>query len=182
MRAKTGSLAWCVIAVLLAGCSSGSDSGGGGSPTGPQSFTFSFTPDSAPPNNSVSIQAVPDGDGVRFRVVATALTNLHSYDYQVSLPPLLRFTTGQADFGDFLVGGQSTSGGARDTNFEFAVALGPTQPARSGNGSLGSAGRYALTTAGQGRVEFARALFRDGAGQPLQGLSLIGGTLRVTAN
>ena len=54
--------------------------------------------------------------------------------------------------------------------------------ARSGSGSLGSAGRYALTTAGEGRVEFERALFRDGVGQPLQGLTLVGGTLRVTAN
>jgi hypothetical protein len=128
------------------------------------------------------VQVVPDGDGIRFRVVATGLTNLHSYDYEVQLPPLVRFTTGQADFGDLLTGGQSTGGGAGDTSFHFAVELAPTQPGRSGSGSLGSAGRYLLNTPGQGRVEFERALFRDGSGQPLAGLTLVGGTLLVTSN
>jgi hypothetical protein len=165
------------IGLLLLSCDS---DGGSDPPTTPQTLSYTFAADSVASRNSASIQVVTDGDGVRFRVVGTELTNLHSYDYEVRLPPLLRFTSGQADFGDMLTGGQST-GGATDTSFELATSLASTQPPVSGSGSLGSAGRYLLVTAGEGRVEFERALFRDGTGQPLAGLRLIGGTLRVIA-
>lgn len=166
--------------LLLATCDSGS---GSGSPTAPRTLSYRFIPDSAAPSNSVSIQVVPDGDGIRFRVQATDLTNLHSYDYEVRLPPaLVRFTTGQADFGDMLTGGQGSSGGATNESFEFATSLAPTEPGRTGSGSLGSAGRYVLNAPGEGRVEFERALFLDGAGLPLSSLRLIGGTLRVISS
>jgi hypothetical protein len=170
-----------LLVLLVAACDSGSSSGGG-PPMAPRTFSYTYTPDSAAPNNSVSIQVVADGDGIRFRVAGTGLVNLHSYDYEVSLPPLVRFTTGQADFGDFLTGSSGAGGGADDDSFSFQSSLSPDQPGRSGDGSLGSAGRYALRAAGSGRVEFSRALFRDADERPLPGLTLVGGTLQVTEN
>jgi hypothetical protein len=148
-------------------------------PTEPQGFVFLFVPDGPSRPNGVTLEVEADGAGLQVRALADQISDLHSYRYTVSLPAgLLRFAGGTLDLGTLLVGATG-SGEADDDSFSFDVSLPDDAPGQSGTGTVGSVGRYDMVAAGQGRVDFSEASFLDSFGRPLEGLSLIGGTLEV---
>lgn len=169
----------CCAAAALPACSGGSDS-----PSENPTTVISFTPGGATPARGFFLRQGGGTSGTRLKLelVAADVTNVHSLDFVLELPPNIVRREGQS-LGPFLnqngvtavlVALQLPS----PLNGVLVSAVRPTNSGVSGSGVVMTFEIEALVN-GSGRIDLESPEAADPLGAPIAGLSWIGGTVSV---
>lgn len=168
-------------ALLLPACGGG----GGRSPTDPPAAVVFFTADGAAPARSFSLRRGngTSGTHLQLELVATDVTNVHSLDFVLELPPNIVRYEGQRQ-GPFLAqNGVTPVLVALPLPGPFnGVLISDNRP----NGTAGVSGSGVVlileieaVTNGSGHIDLEVPEARDPQDRPLGGLSWLGGTVTV---
>ena len=180
MRQKQSYIVGLTIALLglgLAACT-GSDSGGGDSPTGP-SPAIIFTPDRTAGANSIAMRAGAGSTDtvLQLEIFATQVTNLQALDFVLLVPnSLLRFDNFER--GEFIgAGAQVLIAGGASNAVTFQI-LRTAPSAATGSGRILTL-TFTAVGAGSGRFDFMEPSAEDPFGLVIPGIDWIGGVVQV---
>ena len=171
-------LTLALLAALGSAACSGSDSGGGGSPTGPMPSII-FSPDRAAGANSIAMRAGAGSTSsvLQLEIFATDVINLQALDFVLLVPAdLLRFDNFTR--GDFIGAGAQvlvSGGGSNAVTFDV---LRTAPSAATGSGTILTLSFTAIAT-GSGRFDFSGPEAEDSFGLVIPGIDWIGGTVQV---
>ncbi len=179
---RAHALAASLLLLLTVACGGGGG-GGGGSPTEPTPTpppaAITFTPDGAPPPASVGLAAAASStaSSLFLELRATQATDLYGVAFDLTYP------SGQLAYAGAVAGPalqQATVQASVSTPGTLVVgvsSLGQV-PGLTGSGVLATL-RFDAVAAGEGRFAFARNQAFRSNGQPVAGLSWIGGGVRI---
>ncbi len=177
-RCFRAGLAMALLGALSLSACSGSEEGGGGSPTGP-SPAILFTPDrgAGPVSIAMRMGAGSTASVLRLEIFATEVTNLQAVDFVLLVPnSLLRFDNFER--GDFIGAAAQVliaGGGSNAVTFQI---LRTAPSAATGTGLILTL-TFTAVGAGSGRFDFLDPVAEDPFGLVIPGIDWIGGAVQV---